>query len=259
MNSLGEIVAGTNSNLFILEKKGEWMRNRSSSNKLFVGVAVDSTNDNVYAIIWDNPTAKIVKLSPELKLLQQCQVYERGSVYHSGVEVVGDKVMVCDQESNCVKVFTKDLKFVKDIDHRIHNIADVGDRLRRRDFGSKKMNSIRDISSDREGNLYISNVSKCAVHVFDNDGKFSESFRKGRTRKLRSPHGVCVHGKETQYMFVADAGGRGSDAAVMVFTTEGEYVTSFGEKHLEKPWGLCVDGDGFVYACDHDNNQVLIF
>ncbi len=49
-----------------------------------------------------------------------------------------------------------------------------------------------------------------------------------------------------------------------MFTTEGEYVTSFGQLGREEgdfiyPLGVCVDVDGFVYVCDHDNSRVQKF
>ena len=50
---------------------------------------------------------------------------------------------------------------------------------------------------------------------------------------------------------------------VSVFTMEGEYVTSFGQRgngegEFKYPWGVCVDKDVFVYVCDCNNNRVQI-
>ena len=60
--------------------------------------------------------------------------------------------------------------------------------------------------------------------------------------------------------YVGDYGGH----CVSVFTTKGEYVTSFGQYGNDKgdfcgPRGVCVDKDGFVYVCDNDNKRVQIF
>ena len=51
---------------------------------------------------------------------------------------------------------------------------------------------------------------------------------------------------------------------VSVFTTKGEYVTSFGQEgsnegDLKGPWGICVDKDGFVYVGDSSNGRIQIF
>ena len=61
-------------------------------------------------------------------------------------------------------------------------------------------------------------------------------------------------------MYVASSDGH----CVSVFTTEGEYVTSFGkhgngEGDFRCPWGVCVDKDGYVYVCGSLNNRVQIF
>ena len=65
---------------------------------------------------------------------------------------------------------------------------------------------------------------------------------------LEWPLGVYVAG---QYVYVADL----YNHKLAVFTTEGKYVTSFGQRggsegDFDCPWGVCVDVDGFVYVCD---------
>ena len=52
--------------------------------------------------------------------------------------------------------------------------------------------------------------------------------------------------------------------SITIFTTEGEYVTSFGQRGKEDggihhPWGACVDKDGFVYVCDAGNSRLQVF
>ena len=52
-----------------------------------------------------------------------------------------------------------------------------------------------------------------------------------------------------QYVYVADNTGH----CVHVFTTEGQYVTSFGRKgknegNFNYPAGMCADEDGFLYV-----------
>ncbi len=64
--------------------------------------------------------------------------------------------------------------------------------------------------------------------------------------KLKSPIGVCVSG---QYVYVSDCG----NPNIAVFTTDGEYVTSFGQEGVKEgefnqPFCLCVDKDGFLYV-----------
>ena len=47
-----------------------------------------------------------------------------------------------------------------------------------------------------------------------------------------------------------------------VFTTEGQYVTSFGQEGsgegaFKNPAGVCVDEDGFLCVCDFYRAQVF--
>ena len=51
---------------------------------------------------------------------------------------------------------------------------------------------------------------------------------------------------------------------VSVFTSEGQFVVSFGRKgqgpgEFKYPRGLAVDDSGVVYLCDQFNNRVVLF
>ena len=58
---------------------------------------------------------------------------------------------------------------------------------------------------------------------------------------------------------------RSSPSYVSVFTTiDSKFVTSFGRKGTEEgnfnePFGVNVDGDGYVYVCDGQNDRVQVF
>ena len=59
-----------------------------------------------------------------------------------------------------------------------------------------------------------------------------------KVNKLSDPHGVCVAG---QYVYVTDY----SNNNISIFTTEGEYVTLFGQRgakegYLDHPWLICL-------------------
>ena len=56
----------------------------------------------------------------------------------------------------------------------------------------------------------------------------------------------------------------GGKHRVSVFTSEGQFVTSFGRRgkgpgEFERPCGLAVDISGVVYVCDMENNRVQLF
>ena len=189
------------------------------------GVAVDSTDGSIYITGY----YRIAKLSSDLKYICECKT----DAYFRGVAVVGDEVMACDA-FNVVKVFTKDLKYVR-------QIGSCGD-------GPGQFHGIRDVSPDEHGNVYISDTIKRCVHVYSNGGEF---IRTIGADNLNRPHGVAV--SAGHYVFVTDYD------SVSVFTTDGEYVTSFGQVYFDKPRGVCVDKDGFVYVCDNSKNRVQVF
>ena len=59
------------------------------------------------------------------------------------------------------------------------------------------------------------------VHVFTKDGVLLRSIGHDK-EELKKPRGLCVRG---QYVYVTDI----NSHCVFVFTTDGEYVTSFGQ------------------------------
>ena len=64
-----------------------------------------------------------------------------------------------------------------------------------------------------------------SIQVFSNDGEFLSSFGcdENGVKRLEDPWGVCV---ADQLVYVANS----SVHKILVFTTEGDYVTSFGSR-----------------------------
>ena len=89
--------------------------------------------------------------------------------------------MACDDG---IHVYSKDLKPKR--------------KIGRHGDGPGQFGSVREMSSDEEGNLYVSDYGKHCVHVFSNAGGFLHSFGQDR---LGGPQGVCVAG---QFVYVAD-------------------------------------------------------
>ena len=241
INAAEETIIVNEKTVSIFDKSGKKLRSRNLSEYSIsapYGMAVD-TDGCVY--ITDG-CRKVIKLRPDLQLI--CQVTLKEGSKAEGVAVVGDEVMVCDL-NNCVMVYTKELKYVR-------QIGSHGD-------GQGQFKHIRGISSDEGGNLYICDSGKSCVHVFSNGGAFLRSFGQGGdgVEKLICPWGVCVAG---QYVFVSEHTGQ----RLSVFTTEGEHVTTLGQEgsgegDFSSPIGVCVDKEGFVCVCDYSNKRVQIF
>ncbi len=243
INSAGEILLTepyNNEDVVVLDREGKRLKSvKDLGHRINIrpyGVAVDD-EDNIY--VADDGGHKILKLNKALRLLSAITTVEDSQLY--GMAVIGDEVMVCDNKNSCILVYTKELEYVREI--------------RSSGKGPGKFDSIRDISADEHGNLYISDKGNCCVHVFSNGGDFLRSFGcgKGDMDKLS---GLCVAG---EFVYVANCG----KDTILVYTTQGELVGSFGqygsgEGDFYYPCGLCVDRDGFVYICDCNNFRVQV-
>jgi sugar lactone lactonase YvrE len=234
----GNIFVTHMSNFILFNKNGKKLRDIDISKSIShpIGVAVDSTDGCIYVC----GGSKVIKLSPDFKLVGEF-TGERG-VDNQYLAIVGEEVMVSEDSKKVVMVYTKDLKYVR-------QISSHGDR-------PGQFLRIRGVASDEHNNLYVSDGERRCVHVYSNGGEFLHSIGQGRDC-AKNPIGVCVFG---QYVYVANNGSH----CVSVFTTKGEYVTSFGQEgrnegDLKHPWGVCVDKNGFVYVCDAGNDRVQIF
>lgn len=150
---------------------------------------------------------------------------QKGTPGYVDVTVVDDEVMACERKNNCtIQVFTKMLQLKRQI---------ISSRSGQGTFTS--------LSSDKHGLLYVC-CSDSTIQVLSKNGEFLRSLDTG----MNCPVDICV---VSPYIYVADYGKH----AILVFTTEGGYVTSFGQKGIKffnGPFGVCVDKDGFVYVCD---------
>ena len=239
VNSAGEAIVADNSTISVFDKSGKRSSCGLSEYNILDprGVAVDLSGC-VYVTDGELGSNKIVKLSPGLKLLHET-VLKKGSLIRD-VAVVRDEIMVCDRDS-CVMVYTKELKYVRSI---ISSSDGSGEAITR--VG---------ISSDQHGNVYISDPNSTSIRLFNNDGAFLRLF--GKTVKLKFPRSVCVSG---QYVYVSDY----ACHKIAVFTRDGAHVATFGQEgsgkgDFVKPWGVCVDDDGFVYVCDRRNDRLQVF
>ena len=237
VNSIGEIiVAEYTGDVVALAKNGKRLRSIKGSdhefNKMF-SVAVDE-EDSIYFVDYENNN--IYKSNKSMEEVRKEVMKEEKTPGSSSVTIIKDEIMVLERDSDNIKVYDKELVYLRK---------------------SKKCARGNRIFFDADGNLYISAIDH--IEVFDSDYKSLCSFssdEKGVNR-LKNPAGVCVAG---QHLYVVDL----KNHNVSVFTTKGEYVTSFGQEgsnegDLKDPWGICVDKDGFVYVGDSSNGRIQIF
>ena len=77
--------------------------------------------------------------------------------------------------------------------------------------------------------------------------------------QINSPDGIIIDTAGTGLVYVSEAGNH----RVLVFTSDGMFVSSFGREgsniyQFKLLIGLRFDLKGFLYVCDSSNNQLVI-
>ena len=165
---------------------------------------------------------KIGKSNRNCDKLQVREVQQVKGPGYIDIAVVGDEVMVTERNNEGqIMVYDRELNYVRQITGR-------------------SKTRLRCLHPDCHGNLYISDDDN-TIQVLSKTGDFLRSFSRDHNGvlKIKNPGMVYVCG---QYVYVADFSLR----KTVVFTTEGNYVTTFGCYG-----GTCVNQDGVLYMCDY--------
>ena len=236
------IVTELAGDIVILDKSWKKLRSIKRSEhrfELLIGVTVDK-EDNIYTA--DSKLCCLYKFSKEGKLLKKAGTDGSGQGQLNnprGLTVVGDRLLVCDDNNNRLQVFSRELEYVSQ-------------------FGSKgtgngQFNRLEDITSDKQGNLYISDYGNNRIQILTSDGKFVRSIsKKGNDLgELSTPTGVCV---DDNYVYVVE----NRCNHVTVFSQDGQFVTTFGKVKFVEPYGMAMDSDGFNYICNCLSNTIIV-
>ena len=150
------------------------------------------------------------------------------------------KYYVCDCWNNRIQVFDQDLKHVS-------SFGRCGSKL-------GELNYPFDVAFDDAGHVYVVDNGNHRVQKFSPRREPLMTFgsRTPATGKLVYPRGIHI---SRQFVYVTDR-----TPSVSVFTTNGEFVTSFGSKEeLGWPQGITADEDGFLYVCDYNKNHIVVY
>ncbi len=109
--------------------------------------------------------------------------------------------------------------------------------------------------------MYIADTYNDRIQVFTPEGQFLRKFgyQGSGGRKLRRPARIAIGvGGDKVYVTERD------NSHVVIFTTHGQFLHSFGTKgekpgQLIYPWGITIDGNGFILVTDKGNNRIQIF
>ena len=235
VNSVGEIiVAQCRGDIVVMDRDGTRLRTINSSEHKFeclFGVTVDS-EDNIYFIDGTNRIFKFIKNCSMVEVHRVQQVEGPG---HIDVAVVGDEVMVTEFSNNgVIMVYDRELKYVRQI---------VG--VNNKELGG--------LCPDSHKNVYACAYWNLCIQVYSIDGEHLRSIGSEiGIGMVKFPRSICV---ACQYVYVTDIADYNSDK-IIVFTTEGDYVTSFCDY---ESLGVCVDQDGFVYVTDCYHSKIYIY
>ena len=228
VNSVGEvIVAELGGDIVVLDTEGKRLRNIECSKHQFSGlrsVAVDN-EDNIYFIgYYNNKIGKSNRNCDKLEVVKQVK-----GPGHYDIAVVGDEVMVTQKNNKGqIVVYDREVNYVRLI-------------------SSRNKSRIRHLHPDRHGNLYISSDDH-TIQVLSKTGDCLRSFNRDHNGDQQfDPCMVHVYG---QFVWVADRRLR----MTIVFTTEGNYVNTFGGYG-----GICTNQDRVLYIGNLDNNQLLVY
>ena len=231
VNSVGEIiVAELNRDIVVLDKERKRLRRIERSQHQICGlrsVAVDNEDNIYFTGLSCNEIGKSNRNYDKLQVREVQLVKGPGYI---DIAVVGDEVMVTERyNEGQIMVYDRELNYVREITGR-------------------SKTRLRCLHPDCHGNLYISDADN-TIQVLSMTGDFMRSFSRDHNGvlKIKNPWRMYVCG---QYVYVADMDLK----KTVVFTTEGNYVTTFGCFG-----GTCVSRDGVLYMCDYFNNKIACY
>ena len=201
------------------------------------GVAVDRDN-NIF--VTEDAAHVVSKFSKDGKFVKS--VGSQGSQpgefdSPKGVNVIRNRVFVCDQKNSRIQVLSTDLR----------HLATISTEFQ-----------VTDIAPGVRGNFYVVGTGGSqGIHFYEGIGFTHQNTISHRD--LCSLSGVCFDTLQG-FIYAVDF----INCCVVQLTPIGDNVASFcrrgtGDGQLLNPCGIVVDLDGYLYVCDSGNNRILVF
>ncbi len=238
-NSTGELIVAGFDGILKLHEDGTktTLVKKSASGLSIPNSLVTDEEDNIYCTCLF--TNKIMRCDKKGDNVQVYQVEQVNGPGHVGVAVLGDEVLVFEScnKSTIMVYDRRDFKYLRRIVH-------------------KESGTLFRISTDIHSNIYATN---CLIRVFNKNGVSLRSFGcdDNGVKIMKKPLGICV---SCQFVYIADCGSHN----VSVFTTAGDYVTSFGQRgdgdgEFKHVCGITMDSNNFIFITDTFNQTVQCF
>ncbi|XP_011406387.1 PREDICTED: RING finger protein nhl-1-like [Amphimedon queenslandica] len=141
---------------------------------------------------------------------------------------------IADEDNHRIQVLNPDLTFS-------HSFGSRGS-------ANGQFQHPRDIAIDNQGLIYMESLWV----TFGTEGS--------GPGQLNTPVGIAIDTAATSLVYVSELGNN----RISVFTSDGVFVSSFGRwgsnnYKFYSPYGLTFDEDEFLYVCDHDNGQLVVY
>ena len=217
------------------------------------GIALD-TEGNIYVADTDNHS--IQKFDKEAKFLarwgSEASAQEGEFYYPRGLATGPDGIVyVADSGNNRVQKFDS-------AGTPLRAWGKFGFAWRGADMG--KFDVPWGVTTDAQGNLYISDSSNARIQKFQSDG--TPLLKWGRDGSYDGafffPRGIAID--FVGNIFVADEGNN----RIQKFDSRGSFLTKWGREgsgpgQFKAPWGVACDALGNVYVVDSGNHRIQKF
>ena len=215
------------------------------------GIAVDD-NDNVYL----SGDHKLQKYNAKDQLVASFGWYEAGSTSYqcndpNGICCHEKCVYVCDSRNKRVLVLSEDLELICSIDNGSH------------------LDHPEDVEFDSEGNMHVVDSGNLSVVVFNQAGDYMHGVE---LTKSDTKFPVSIRIIANNY-YISDL----SKSYISVFSFTGECLhkimvqsqeevledtdgfTHVDSRTMQRPIGLAVDVDGYIYVSNIDSKEIQVF
>ena len=201
-----------------------------------------------FILVSDNH--KIQKISMDGYLIASVGKEGSGQLqfkYPSGIAIspTTGQVYIAEYGNHRIQVLNPDLTFS-------HSFGSEGS-------ANRQFQSPCDIAIDSQGLVYVADTFNHRIQKFSPDRKFVGQFGNygSGPGQLNKPLGITIDTAATGLVYVSEWGNN----RISVFTSDGVFVSRFGRggSNIDQFYGLTFDKDGFLYVCNFNNSQLVVY
>ncbi|XP_019859594.1 PREDICTED: E3 ubiquitin-protein ligase TRIM71-like [Amphimedon queenslandica] len=232
----------------ILGNEGKLSFGNEINNIIFNGSYGIAITDDCCIIVADYNNHRIQRISMDGQYVTSFGCAGCGPMqlnYPRGIAISRAKklVYIADTSNHRIQIFNCDLTFFG--------------LFGKKGAGNGEFNTPHDVAIDNEGFVYVTDWNH-RIQKFTHDGKYLTKFGSN-AGQLNRPSGIAVD--NAGLVYVSEYGKN----CVSIFTSDGDFVRSFGEKGTGEnqfkdiEGGITFDKDGRLYICDTGNDRIIVY